>query len=179
MSWTLLGGIALQFDTYQVPELDDYGDALRVVEGSVSDQFKSYWVDPDETQYDPLHMDEARPSPPGPYMVVEILTADPESHMSGTSGSNYERQMVLAMIQFTIHAKDTGSMSGYDICTRLARIVADAFDPKNKLTLEGDCHVNTIRGARLPAREEDEEWQIVQRYDFRVDTEYRTAVLTE
>jgi hypothetical protein len=177
MTWSLLDGIARQWDTYDVPELDDDGNALRVVEGTVADQFKDYWADPDDNRYDPLHLDLAQPTPPGPYCVVEVLDAEPESHMSGTTSGLYERQIVMPTVQFTVHAKDTDSTSGYEIATRLARIVADAFDPGNQLILEGDCHVNTIRGPRLPAREQEEEWQVVLRYDFRIDSEYK--VLTE
>lgn len=140
--------------------------------------FRAHWTSAAFSEYPVLHMDEARPQPPGPYCVVEIMTPVILGHMSGLTSST-ERQLQRVAARFHIHAANqdeaVGPRTGKDIACELAKLVMAVYDPPVVLPINVDSHVSTLRGADWCVREGDEDWKWVIEYEFVIDAAYNSV----
>lgn len=140
--------------------------------------FRAEWGGADATDdftYTPLHHEQARPEPPGPYCVYTIGSPPPPEHHGGKTATT-EHQIVRYPLQFQIHAKSNSSASGKLRARDLARQVADAFDPNHSLAIDDDedCFIQTIRQGDYCLRLGDDEWSWVLPYELWVDAQYDT-----
>jgi hypothetical protein len=153
--WEVDEGVAHQWDNY-----------------NLSSEFQDEGLGNDN--YTVLNKDEAQPSPPGPYCVYTLSTPIVIAHMSGLPNDTVstENQLSQVTLTFTVHAKDTSDEAGYDVCKRLMKKIANAFDPRRKLPLETDCHISTIRQGDAINRAGEEEWQGTLAYELTIDSTY-------
>lgn len=163
----------------------DEAVALQWERNNLDKKFRDEWSDPADTNYEPLHDGEARPTHPRPYCVYEKSEPVLLGHMTGSNADpeviTTENQLQEVTIQFTIHAKNrliilpSGEQqlqSGKRIAKRLAEKVDEAFGPENALPFKVDKHVVTVRGPDWHIREGDEEWAWVLSYILTIDCEY-------
>ena len=160
-SWTLDEAVKKQWD-----------------DSGVETKIREYWpvADKTATYYPVLHDGEARPVPPGPYVVYEKMTPVVIGHMSGMDGVQSENQLQSVLLQFTVHAKSNSSISGKYVARKIAGLVADAFDPDTSpWPIEDDTMVSVLRGPDFHVREGDEEWAWVLQYEVMIDATYLQA----
>ena len=160
-SWTLDGAINQRWD--------DAGlDTTIKLEWPAADRL----ID----KYQALNDGFARPKPPGPYVVYEKSIPVVMAHMSGHTAAQREDQLQQILVAFRIHAKSTAAESAKSICIRLAKEVAEAFDPNTApWEMADDKIVIVKRGPDFHAREDDDEWVWVLQYDVLIDAEYLQA----
>lgn len=143
-------------------------------DADLDEEFRALWPVTTETRYGTLHDTEARPTPPGPYCVYELLEGSIDSRDSGKFGDT-ENHLINIPLQFRIHAKSTGTSSGKIIARDLAKKVAEAFDAGNlfgPLAISPDAHFSTMRESDFSVRGDDTEWNWVLQYDVILDAEY-------
>jgi hypothetical protein len=125
------------------------------------------------TKYQPLNDQEARPVPPGPYVVYEIMSPFVVGHMTGAEGTQEENQFQRMLVQFTVHASSTATESGKARAIRIAKLIAEAFDPETfPWTMYDDAHVSVTREADFGVREDDDEWAWALQYNVMIDARY-------
>lgn len=158
-SWTLHEAIANRWD-----------------EKSLDADFKALWTVSNETRYPVLSEKEAPANPPGPYCVFEIDPQNNLTHMSGVTKAT-ENQFIPYIVQFTIHAKESSTLTAKQIAKNLAKLVATAFDDMTALDISPDAHVITVRQPDFGVREGEEEYLWVLQYLITIDAEYDTTPL--
>ena len=118
------------------------------------------------TNYPTLDDSEQRPEPPGPYCVFEVGDETPQMRSGGTSTntfSSYESTQVT----FTIYGRTKTQV------VDMAKEVAQAFDPKNPLTIGGgDGCIYSRRVGSTGARTGDEEFSWILVYEYLIDATY-------
>lgn len=119
----------------------------------------------DTPRYTTLHDTEARPSPPGPYVVYEVGESSTTSRSGGKTAGTF-RQYETVPVTFRVHAKTK------ETAVALAKIVATAFDPDREICLTDDAWVLTHRIGDMGTREGDTEWSWMLSYEFLLDATY-------
>jgi hypothetical protein len=134
----------------------------------LDEDFRNEWLDPTATEYNPLHDEEARPTPPGPYAVYEKDEPEILMRMTG-AGTQDDREVHRWTFRFKVHAQDSDSESAKSIAKRLALRIAAAFDPHNAIQFDGVAHVVTERGPDWHDREGDAESVWTVQFSILVD----------
>jgi len=143
--------------------------------------FRNDWPVADRLngQYTVLNDQVARPVPPGPYCVYERSIPIVVGHMSSATAVGRENQLQDITIQFRIHAKSKAATatdpaeSGKSVCIRLAKKVAEVYDPDTQpWTIYDDSILQVWREPDFHVREGEDEWVWVMQYRVELDSEY-------
>ena len=135
--------------------------------------FRREWPNPLATEYDPLHDEMARPTPPGPYCVYEKDEPQILMRMTGV-GPGEEREVQRWTFRFKVHAQDRNPTTAKERVKRLAEKIAAAFDPHNAIQFEGVAHIVTERGPDWHDQEGDQEAKWTLQFSILVDAMVRT-----
>ena len=156
----------------------DEAIGLRWEDAGLDTIIRNEWPESDRllTKYQPLSDQFARPTPSGPYVVYEKSIPVVMAHMSGHTGAQREDQLQQILVAFRVHATSTAAESAKSICVRIAKKVAEAFDPDTSpWEMNDDKMVIVKRGPDFHSREGDDEWVWVLQYDVLIDAEYLQA----
>jgi hypothetical protein len=148
----------------------------RWQDNGLDDVVRGEWPIADRTnyQYLPFNDGMARPVPPGPYVVYEKNIPVVTMHMSSGTGRSRQNQLQRTTIQFRIHARSTSTESAKSICVRLAKDIAEAYDPDTlPWTINDDSIVNVWREPDFHTREGEDDWVWVLQYNVMTDSEYK------
>ena len=156
----------------------DEAIAIRWEEAELDVVIRNEWPESDRllTKYQPLNDSFAEPTPPGPYVVYEKSIPIIRNHMSGHTAAQRENQLQQILVAFRIHARSTATESAKSVCIRLAKKVAEAFDPDTSpWEMYDDSIASVTREADFHTREGVDEWVWVLQYTVMIDAEYLQA----
>ncbi len=143
------------------------------IAGNLDAVHTSYWDVNDVDDYPVLHDIEATPGQPFPYTVFEHGAGSITTRMSGHSLS--ENHVINDVpIQFRIHAAQTPTKTAKQVAAEVAEEVMKVFGGHptvvpSGLTLDNGSHLITQYLTDYGIRTEDQNYQWIVSYLFRLD----------
>lgn len=122
----------------------------------------------DITQYPVLHDEEASPSPPGPYCVLDITEPVPLHHSTSKLHPHAEHHVQSSIVNFRIHARKRKGLSAKAVAIKLAQRLVEAFDDA-PLDLFPGKMCSWTRMPDFGAKEDDEGYVRVVPYEIVYD----------
>jgi hypothetical protein len=113
-------------------------------------------------EYPVLSLDEAPPSPPGPYCVFELSQPTTLSKSAGPAPKT-EHHVEAARLTFMIHAAGNTRESGKKQCVRLGRRVMLTFDD-SILDIYPAKQISISREPDFFTKEDEEDWSLTVPY---------------
>ncbi len=150
----------------------DKAIAQRWQDRNMDAKFRAFWTDPADVTYETLYESQAPANSPKPYCIFERATPVLLHRSTGKRADNtVEIETWQVPVQFRVYGSENQSLSAKEFTHRRAKEVLESFEPKaGYLAMEDDdCHVQTLVGADMPIREDDDVYQWVLMFDIQIE----------